>query len=676
MNKRTFSSLALGLLLLTPAYAQTPKSGLDLDNMDPAVSPCTDFYLYANGGWMKKNPIPADKPRWGTFNALADRNQESLNGILKDLAATPQTPGSLEQKLADFYASGIDVAAVNAAGLKPLQPELDRLAAVKDLAGLQEEIAHLHTLGFTGSSFFEFGSVQDARDSSKVIAGLMQGGLGLPEREYYFRTDEKTVGQRAAYVKHIAKTLELAGAPAAEAAKQADMILALETRLAKASLTNVQMRDPEATYHPMDLKALAALTPHFDWPTYLQRVGAPPVASINVGMPDFFKELDAVWSSVPLADQLTYLRWQLLRRTAGYLPEVFGDESFNFYGKTLQGTPAQLPRWRRVVTGIDSQALGEGLGKKYVEKYFPPTSKARVMEMINNLKAALKADIQTIGWMGPETKKQALEKLSTFRAKIGYPDKWKDYSTLTIGKSYLDNLFAVRTFGMKRDLAKIGKPVDPNDWYMSPPTVNAYYDPQTNEIVFPAGILQPPFFTADADDAVNYGALGMVIGHEMTHGFDDSGAQYDARGNLKNWWTKEDLENFKKLSAGVEKQYSSYKIADDLFINGKLVLGESIADLGGLKIAYLAYQKYLEGKQRLTLDGFTPEQRFFLGYARVWAMNMRPEYERLQVNTDPHPHPKYRVNGPLGNMPEFVNAFKCPLNSPMIRPEAERNQIW
>jgi putative endopeptidase len=655
-------------------FGQT-NHGYDRASLDPNTAACTDFYQYANGGWMAANPIPGAYSSWGVANLLDERNRDMLHEILEAAAKNTKAPkGSSEQKVGDYYATCMDEAKVEADGLKPLAPELDRIAKIKDQKTLQAEIARLHSMGI--NVLFPTGSTQDFKNSAEVTAEVDQGGLGLPDRDYYLKTDEKSTHIKNEYVKHVAKMFELMGDDAAKAATETQTILALETKLAEASMTRVERREPANVYHRMTVAQLGELAGGFDWPTYFKTIGVPPNTDVNVTSPNFFKAMNQQLSSVPIADWQTYLRWHLINNTAQQLSAKFVDEDFNFKGKILQGSKENLPRWKRCVAGTD-RVLGEALGEVYVKKAFPPAAKARALEMVRNLEAALKTDITTLSWMSEPTRKQAIVKLDAFLNKIGYPDKWRDYSSLQVDRSsYLANRFRAGAFGKRRDLNKIGKPVDRMEWMMSPPTVNAYYNPQINEIVFPAGILQPPFFDAEADDAFNYGGMGSVIGHEMTHGFDDQGSQFDSTGNLANWWSEADLKSFKERAQCVIDQFNSFEVEKGLNQNGKLVAGESIADLGGLVVAYAAFQKAMEGKPRVTIDGFTPEQRFFLGYARGWATNMRPELKRMLVTIDPHPLAKFRVNGPLANMPQFAAAFQCKASDAMVRDEAKRCVIW
>ncbi len=655
------------------AAAPVFSHGIDPTDMDRTCKPCQDFYKYADGGWRAKNPIPAEYPSWGTFNELAERNREALHTILEKLAAGQHADGSEERKLGDFYASCMDETAVEAAGAKPLDADLGRIAGIASLGDLQTVVAGLQTRGM--GALFGFGSQQDRKNSSEVIAGAFQGGLGLPDRDYYTKTDEKSKTLRDQYVEHVTRMFELLGDAPDKASAQAKTVLAIETKLAEASMTRVERRDPDATYHRMDAEQLKALTPDFSWPTYFQNISAPTIAAVNIGQPKFFEALDRELKSMPLSEWKTYLRWHLVHAAAQGLSRNFVQEDFNFFSKTLQGTKEIQPRWKRCVQSTDRH-LGFALGKIYVCDYFPPEAKQRADQMVKNLVAALREDLGTLPWMSAETRKAALAKLNAFTPKIGYPDKWRDYSSYTVARaSYADNVMNGNLYDTRRDLAKIGQPVDRTEWGMTPPTVNAYYNAPKNEIVFPAGILQPPFFDARADDAVNYGGIGAVIGHEMTHGFDDQGRKFDGDGNLKNWWTPQDQKNFEQRSLCVEKQFDGYAVQGDLHENGKLVLGESIADLGGLTIAYKAYEKSLQGKARpKPIDGLTAQQRFFVSWARVWAANDRPEFERLMISVNPHPLDQFRAVGAPSNMPDFARAFACQGSDPMVR--RERCQIW
>ena len=663
------------LAALAVAFCLAPVGRADIDpkNFDLAAKPQDDFNAFANGGWKKDNPVPAAYSRWGAFNEVDEHNKTGLHAIL-DRAAKAEHPGAIEKQVGDFYASGMNEAAIAAAGLVPLKPELDRIAAIQTATDVQAEIARLHTFKIRAGFIIE--SEQDPKNSVMMIAGTGQNGLGLPDRDYYFRDDEKSKKLREQYVVHVAKMLELAGATPDTAKAGAQTVLKLETALAQGSKKRVELRDPVANYHKLPIADVQKLTPHFDWKAYFATVDIAEPAEIDVGQPEFFKALDTQLAATPVADWQVYLRWHLLHATAAYLSPAFVDENFAFYGKTLTGTQVLRERWKRVLDTEDS-LIGEALGQLYVAEYFPPESKARMLKLVDNLRAALRDRLQTLEWMDEPTRAKALGKLDAFGVKIGYPDKWIDYSKLTIDRGpYVSNVLRARAFDFHRDLAKVGKPVDRGDWDMTPPTVNAYYNPTMNEIVFPAGILQPPFFDAKADDAVNYGGIGAVIGHEMTHGFDDQGRQFDAQGNLTDWWTPECAARFKERAAAIVKQFNGYVPIDDLHINGELTQGENIADLGGVKISFAALQKALVGQPRREVSGFTEEQRFFLSWATVWHENIRDQELRLRVNTDPHSPAKFRIIGPLSNLPEFYSAFDVPVGAPMRRAAEDRVTIW
>jgi putative endopeptidase len=671
---RAAAGLVLAVPLAFPAAGLSPGSGgFEPSEMDTSASACREFYRYAVGGWLQKNPVPADYPSWGAFDELAERNREALRRILERLSKSQASAGSDERKLGDFYASCMDEASIEAQGAKPLAEELRRIAAITALPELEAEIARLQTFGVNAA--FQFGSEQDRKDSESVISSAAQGGLGLPERDYYTKTDKQSKEFRAKYVSHVAKLLALAGEKKAAASAHARTVLAFETKLALASMTPIEQRDPIATFHKMGAPELSKLTPNFSWSSYFKAIGAPEKTAVNVQQPRFFQTFSKQLTAEPLSAWKTYLKWQLLSAAAPYLSKAFVDQDFDFNRRTLQGTQQILPRWKRCVSATD-QAMGFALGRLYVAEHFPPESKVRMDQLVKNLIAALSEDLATLPWMGEATRKAALAKLAAFTSKIGYPDKWRDYSSLSIAKGpYVSNVLAGTIFEFHRDLGKIGKPVDRTDWLMTPPRVDAYYHWLKNEIVFPAGILQPPFFDGKADEALNYGAIGGVIGHEMTHGFDDQGRKFDAMGNLTDWWTKDDAAQYEARAACVEKQFSGYEVEPGLHEKGKLVLGESIADLGGLTIAYRALRKALEGKPEPALiDGLTADQRFFLAWARVWATNDRPEFARLMVNTNPHPLDRFRAIGPPSNLPEFAKAFSCKAGDPMVRAEACR--IW
>jgi len=679
----TTSGLALavvacagGLLWMSrTAIAADTHQGFNLSDIDPSCKPCQDFFLFATGGWIKHNPIQPAYPSYGRFNELQNKNQEVLRQILEAAAKNKHVAqGSIEQKIGDFYASCMDVKAIEKRGVKLLEPQFRRIAQIQTVPQLEEEVAREQSEGF--GTLFRFSSAQDDKDSSRMIGSAEQGGLALPDRDYYLREDARSKQLLAEYQQHVARMLSLAGEPADRAAAEASTVIAIETQMARASKTRVERRDPEANYHLMELADLRALTPDFSWDTYFRDVGFPDIRLVNVGQPEFFQALDKQLTTLPLDQWKIYFRWHVIHAAVAALPARFVDENFDFFGRKLTGVTELQPRWKRCVASVDRN-LSEALGQKYVEQQFPPEAKSRARALVESLVAALRDDIQTLPWMSAPTRQQALAKLAAMSLKIGYPDKWRDYSAYDVVRSsYLINLERGSGFEFRRTLAQIGKPVDRTEWDMSPPTVNAYYNPNLNEIVFPAGILQPPFFDSAADDALNYGAIGAIIGHEMTHGFDDQGAQYDAQGNLRNWWTPEDLKNFKERAACVQKQFDGFVVEDDLHENGKLVLGESIADLGGVTIASMAFQQTAEAKTENTIDGYTPQQRFFLSFARVWGTSARPEYERMMATVDAHPLPRFRANGALMNLPAFADAFSCQAGDPMVRPAVERCKIW
>lgn len=655
---------------------QTPANSISVANMDKTTAPCQDFYQYANGTWLKKTEIPADYSAWGVFNILNEKSLAQLRTIMESAAGnTKAATGSIEKKLGDFYAVGMDEKKIEADGIKPLEPELQRIQAMKDTKDLQNEITRLHKMGINAA--FGFGSGQDFKDSTQVIGQAAQGGLGLPERDYYTNTDESSKKIRDQYVAHIAKMLTLAGTEPAKAEATAKRILAFETKLAEASMTNTDLRDPEKIYHKMTIAQLNDLTPHFIWTQYSADLGFPSINEINVGEPDFFKQFETQISTLPLDEWKEYLSWRLLSDAAPFLSNNFVEEKFNFDGKILQGKKQNLPRWKRVIQTADHE-MGQALGQVYVKTAFSPQAKARALDLVSKLKAQFREDLGKLDWMSADTKKNALAKLDKFTQKIGYPDKWRDYSGLKIERdSYAANVFRAEEFEFKRQLAKIGKPVDRTEWLMNPQTVNAYYMAEMNEIVFPAAILQPPFFNPSADDATNLGSIGMIIGHEMTHGFDDEGSKFDGSGNLKDWWTAEDKKHFQERVDHIVNQFDQYTVAGDAKIKGKLVSGEAAADLGGVTIAYKALEKSLGDKPRVKdANGFTPEQRFFIAFAQAWMQNTRPERMRLMAKTDPHPLAKLRVNGTVANMDAFVKAFGCAQDAPIMLPADKRTHLW
>ena len=640
--------------------------------MDMTANPCLDFYQYACGAWMANNPVPADQSRWGTFDELADRNRAVLRGILDKASVNDPKRDPVEQKIGDFYASCIDQDAIEKQGTKPLDRELKRIDAIQSKAAMLDTLAQLHLLGV--GAFFNFSSEPDAKNSMQVIAAADQGGLGLPDRDYYLKDDAKTVKLRDGYVAHVQKMLEHAGETSAQAAADAKAVLRIETDLAKGSLDRVSRRDPSQTYHKMSVKELTALSPAIDWPKYFADLNTPAFSDLDVAVPDFFKALDAVIRDTSLADLKTYLRWHLLHSEATFLPAAFVNENFHYFGQMLTGATELKPRWKRCVEATDSD-LGFALGQKYVEQAFPPDAKARVLGMVQEIEKMLGDDIHSVDWMTPATKEQALIKLRAVTNKIAYPDKWRDYSSVKIVRGEaVGNDERATEFEVRRELGKIGHPVDRGEWGMTPPTVNAYYSPLQNSINFPAGILQPPFFDNRLDAAVNYGGIGSVMGHELTHGFDDQGRQYDADGNLRNWWTPEDAAEFEKRAECFIKEYSAFTPVGGVHLNGKLTLGENTADNGGVHLAFMALMKSLDGHPQPKIDGFTPQQRFFLGYGQVWCQNVRPEAARFRAQTDPHSDGRDRVNGVVGNMPEFREAFACHEGQAMVHAPACR--VW
>jgi endothelin-converting enzyme/putative endopeptidase len=640
--------------------------------LDPQINPCDDFYAYSCAKWLAANPIPPDQASWSRFHELAERNRLILRGILEKASSPDPQRSPVMQKIGGYYASCMDEATIDAKGLAPLQPELKRIAKLKNQAKLADELGHLQRIGVNAA--FRFSSDQDFKDATQVIAEADQGGLGLPERDYYFRDDQKSRELRQAYGAHVQKMLELLGEAPPKAAADAQIVLQIETALAKASLGVVARRDPVNVYHKMSVDELANLAPAFAWNRYLKAVDAPPIQTLNVAVPDFFKGMQAVIESQPIEHWKAYLRWHLVHASAPMLPRAFVEENFNFYGKTLTGTKEVQPRWKRCVRSTDS-ALGEALGQPYVEETFGPDGKRRTLQMVRAVEKALHQDILQLNWMTDATKQQALLKLGKVGNKIGYPDHWRDYSKLKIVRGdALGNRFRAGQFEFNRQLAKIGKPVNRGEWDMTPPTVNAYYNPQMNDINFPAGILQPPFFDKRLDDAINFGAIGGVIGHELTHGFDDQGRQFDAEGNLRNWWTPEDLRQFEKRTQCLVDEYSQFTAVDDIHLNGKLTLGENTADNGGLRLALIALEDELRGHEVQPIEGFTPVQRLFLGWGQVWCENATDEVLRMLAHTDAHSVPRYRVNGVVSNMPEFQQAFGCKPGQPMVRQNACR--VW
>ncbi|MGL5741304.1 MAG: M13 family metallopeptidase [Legionella sp.] len=649
-----------------------PGEALHLNWRDTNLYPGENFYSYANDNWKKNNPIPPDYSSWGSFNIVNEKVQNIIHQML--IAAAKNTKakqGSIEQKVGDFYYSGMDEASINQLGLKPLQPEFDRINKLNNLVDLQNEIAHLHQIGV--DVFFNFGSMQDFKNSKKMIAAAAQGGLGLPDRDYYLKDDAKFKQVRDAYVNHIAKMFELLGDVPDKAAAEADTVMKLETQMAKASMSQVEQRDPHAVYHIMDRAQLAQATPNFSWPAYFAAMGKSNIESMNLAMPAFFKDMGTQLKNIQLDDWKTYLRWHLIDSFASYLSNPFVEQNFKMVA-VLTGTEKILPRWKRVV-GTENGALGFAIGKMYVDRYFSAEDKKKALEILKNIRKVLREDISTLSWMTPETRQAALKKLDLMEDRVGYPSKWWDYSSLKIDRGpYVLNVIRANQFLTQRDLDKIGKHIDRTEWGMTPQTINAYYDPSMNNLNIPAGILQSPFFDPNAPAAVNYGAIGFIMGHEVTHGFDDQGAQFDGQGNLKNWWTPRDLEKFHAATQCIVDQFSKYTVNGYLHVQGKLVVGEATADLGGLTLAYRAFKRSNEYNNAPTIDGVTPEQQFFLSVAHVWARNVRPQQLRNQVTIDPHPPEEFRVDGSLANMPQFQEAFHLPNTSIMVN--KKRCVIW
>jgi putative endopeptidase len=658
-----------------PLVAQTQTKPIDPANIDSTCNPCRDFFQYANGGWLKRSEIPGDLPRWGSFNELQEQNFAALKDVLTDAARNARsTSDPNARKLGTFYGTCMDSAAVEAAGITPLAGQLNQIEAITDRSGVEAAIARLHGIGIPAA--FAFRSTPDAKQSTRTIAELYQAGLGLPDRDYYTKSDSASEKIRMEYVHHVANMLRLSGQDSAKAARSAQGIMRLETALAHASMTREAQRDPESVYHLTRASDLAKITPGFGWQRYLGSHGLRSIDDINVAQPQFMSTLDSLLTAAPVEDWKAYLRWTVLANTAPALSSPFVKEGFRFNSTVLRGVSEMRPRWKRCLALTD-QALGEVLGQAYVRKNFTPEAKARALEMVRNIRAEFRSRLGQLSWMSRDTKVKAYAKLEAIINKIGYPDKWRDYSKLeTRPGPFVSNLLRANEFETARVLRKIGRPTDRTEWGMTAPTVNAYYNAPTNEITFPAGIMQPPFFNPKADDAVNYGGMGGAIGHEITHGFDDEGRQFDSRGNLSGWWTESDAEEFNRRAEVVEKQFDGYVAIDSLHVNGKLTLGENIADLGGLIIAHGAYRRSLRGKEPAPIDGLTGDQRFFLAWAQIWRAKARPEFERLMVNVDPHAPPKLRTNGPLANIPAFAQAFGCKTGDPMVRPESQRAQIW
>jgi len=674
MPLKTFACLFIAFICCSATAQQSAPSknepALDPSAMDRSIDPCVDFFAYSCGGWIKNNPIPPDQSSWDTYSKMQDENLTKLRSILEAAAAPDPARNAVNQKIGDYYASCMDEKAIDAKGIEPLQAELSRIASVQSKADLADVAAALAD----DNVFFRLDSIQDFRDANQVIADVDQGGLGLPDRDYYTKEDAKSQELRKAYVAHVQKMFELLGDQPDVAAAEAQSVMRIETALAKGSMTRVERRDPKALDHKMTSSELETISPVFPWHAYFTKVGIPSLASLNVAAPNFFKTMNEELGKETLPDLKTYVRWHLVHASARYLSSAVFNENFAFFGKTLLGNEQPKPRWKRCTEDVDRH-LGEALGQAYVAQYFPPDAKQQALKMVKEIENAMQQDIQSLPWMSAVTKQQALEKLHHVANKIGYPDKWRDYSKLEIIRGdELGNVERSRKFEFNRQLAKIGKPVDRGEWQMTPPTVNAYYDPQMNDINFPAGVLQPPAFDPTSDAAPNYGDTGGTIGHELTHGFDDEGRQFDAQGNLRDWWTPEDAKEFQQRADCISNQYSGYTVIDDIKINGKLTLGEDVADLGGLLLAYMAWKDDTKSEKLDPIDGLTPEQRFFIGYGQSWCGQTRDETKRLRATVDEHSPEKYRTNGVVSNMPQFQQAFHCKNGAPMVN--QNRCRVW
>jgi endothelin-converting enzyme/putative endopeptidase len=674
---RVVSLVLLVLWSCSAAFAEArPLRGIEVADLDRTVDPCVDFFAFANGTWRANNPIPASMTRWSRRWQAGETSKEKLRDLLEAAAKDEgAAKGSPERLIGDYYGACMDEPRVDARGITPLKPLFARIDGIKDAAGLQQVLIELHDTGFTVP--FAVSGQQDPHRPEHILADVGANGFAMPDRDYYLKPDDRFKEARDKYQAHVSAMLALAGWDKTAAANGARVVMAIETKYAENTLDNVTLRDPAATDHNMTVAQLRDLAPHFDWPAYFKHKQIPDDVDMNVDQPRYMQELDRQLQQTSLADWKIYLDWQVLNASAVFLSAPLVNEHFAFFGHYLGGAAELKPRWKRCVESTD-QLLGDALGKKYVEKYFPPEAKARMRELVRNLLLAMRDDILSRPWMSDETKERAMAKVATFNPKVGYPDTWKDYSQVDIRRdAFFESAIAGFRFAVEDDRRTIGKPVDRGRWGMTPPTSDAYENPLLNEIVFPAGILQPPAFSVDATDAVNYGAIGVVIGHEISHGFDDQGSQYDYLGRLRNWWTDADLKQFKERGACVVDQFDHYEIERGIHHNGKLVLGESIGDLGGAKLAFAAYRKSLEGKPRpADVDGFTPEQQFFIAWGQFRGDAIRPEQQRLMIQTDPHPIAKFRVIGPLSNLTEFKDAWACKADAPMVRPADKRCEVW
>ena len=662
-------------ILLFNCEKQKEELAINLSNMDTTVNPGDNFYQYVNANWLKNNPVPEDKSYYGAFTELRDKSIEDQKKMINKLIKQKNKEGTNAQKIADFYSLGMDTNKINELGIKPLQKELDAIESIKTTDNLIDGIAHLHSIGI--SAAYNFDAEQDLKNSEMVITWLDQGGLGLPDRDYYLEDTNRSKEIRKEYVKHIVKMFQLIGLNKDIATQNSLAIMDIETSMARASMSRLKRRNPNNLDHKMTMKELTDLTPNLNWKRYFSQIGLEKIDELNIASPKFISEINNMISEVSIDDWKIYLQWNLINRAANYLNSEIENEDFAFYGKVLSGQDKMKPRWERVLNSTN-RAMGFAVGELYVEKYFPPESKERMLKLVMNLKEVLGERIQDLDWMEEKTKEKALEKLGKFNVKIGYPDKWRDYSKLAIeNDSYVKNYLRANEFEFNRQLNKIGKPVDKDKWGMYPQTVNAYYHPLLNEIVFPAAILQPPFFYKDADDAVNYGAIGVVIGHEMTHGYDDSGRKFDSNGNLNDWWTKQDAEKFNKRTQVVVEQFNKFTVLDSFNVSGELTLGENLADYGGLTISFNAFMKTFDNKEKPgKIDGFTPEQRFFLSYAKVWRNNIRDKLAQRLIKEDVHSPGKYRVNGGVANIDAWYEAFNIQPEDELYVKKENRLSIW
>ncbi len=673
---KSFSCLLPVFCIAAFAADSGSSSGVDLKAMDSSVSPCQNFYEYACGAWRKNNAVPADRARWSRFDQLAEQNLAIERQILEKAANGGASRSAVDQKIGDFYGACMDEAAIDARGIQPIAPILSRIAKLSSKQELTAELARLHHQGVR--AFFSFGVRADPKNSNDQIAQVGQGGLGLPDRDYYLKDDPRSAALRKKYEETVRTMFDLLakaqGKAATGAEAQARTVMAMETALAKVSMDRVMMRNPDNTYHKMTVDELSTLAPAIAWKRFFTDAGLRPIEMLNVGMPDFLKGLNTLIDATPIEDVKTYLTWHVLSSEADLLPKQFRDADFEFYGKTLSGIKEMPARWKQCVQATD-HSLGEALGQKFIEVAFSGPSKAKALALVGEIEKQMANDIRTADWMSPDTKDQAFSKLHAVSNKIGYPDTWKDYSSVRIVKGdYFGDAVRARQFEIDRNLDKLGKPVDKTEWGMTPPTVNAYYAPPQNNINFPAGILQPPFYNAKVDAAVNYGAIGVVIGHELTHGFDDQGRRYDGQGNLRDWWTATDAKNFEKRADCVVKEYGGFSPVEGVNLNGKLTLGENAADNGGIHLAYTALMDSLAGKILPKKDGFTPQQLFFLGYAQIWCENSTEQASRLNAQTNPHSPGRFRVNGVVQNLPEFQQAFSCKAGDPMV--SADPCRVW